>query len=281
MARSPRSRASIGNTTPSKEADTDFKTPRSSHNALRRQQYKRAKRAQKIHAVKAAIKSADGNSAARTEALTRKGELYRTWKPRSEKKVAELERVVKAQQAEIEELRRLAQGGAVVPKLEPVSTPRRGRGAVDEVDSSPVKIQQQLAESLAAAAADGEEPQAAVLRVEQAVEETAGGEDEVMDGVEEMTVATSIEKDFDVPLLPPDQAEEVKETVEEDAPLAQQTDDAQPAVVDEAAAAEAVLIEAKKQEIRDSSADTNAGTPRNIRRSPRKRTVKRRSLAGR
>lgn len=248
MARSPRSRASIGNTTPKREADTDFKTPRSSHNALRRQQYKRAKRAQKGHAVKTAIRAAD-NPVARKEALAQKGELYRTWKPRSEKKVAELERLVQAQQAEIEELRRLAQGGAV-PRLEAVSTPRRGTGGEAEVDSSPVKIQQQLMEDLAASSNAGE-PAAMV------------------EGVEETTIATSIEKEVDDPTLPSGEAEVVEETVE---------GDAQPVAKDETPVS---AVELKKQEIRESSADTNAGTPRNIRRSPRKRTVKRRSLAGR
>lgn len=273
MARSPRSRASIGNTTPKKNADTDFKTPRSSHNALRRQQYKRAKRAQKINAVKTAIKTAD-NPVAKKEALALKGELYRTWKPRSEKKVAELERIVKAQQAEIEELRRLAQGGAV-PRLEPVSTPRRATREA-EADSSPVKIQQQLMEDLAASS-NPEEP-GKVLEVEEVVQETTEGEGEPMNGVEETTVATSIEKEVDHPTLPSVEVEEVKQTIEQDSLKGQEAEDAQTAAADEPAI---TLVEAKKLEVRESSADTNAGTPRNVRRSPRKRTVKRRSLAGR
>lgn len=273
MSRSPRSRASIGNTTPNKNADTDFKPPRSSHNALRRQQYKRAKRAQKINAVKTAIKAAD-NPVAKKEALTLKGELYRTWKPRSEKKVAELERIVKAQQAEIEELRRLAQGGAV-PRLEPVSTPRRATREA-EADSSPVKIQQQLMEDLGASS-NPDEP-ANVAQVKEIVQETTGGEDELMTGVEGTTVATSIEKEVDYPTLPLGEAEEIKETVEEDSRRTQKIEKAQPAVADEPVL---TPVEAKKLEVRESSADTNAGTPRNVRRSPRKRTVKRRSLAGR
>lgn len=274
MARSPRSRASIGNSTPKKEADKDFKPPRSSHNALRRQQYKRAKRAQKINAVKAAIKTAD-NPAAKKEALTLRGEFYRTWKTPNEKKTAELERLVKAQQAEIEELRKLAQGSAV-PKLEPVSTPRRSAREA-EVDSSPVKIQQQLMEDLAASS-NVEEP-GSVLEVEKVVEQITGGNDEPMSGVEGTTVATSIEKEVDYPTLPStEQTEVIKETIEGGDVAKPQEVQAQPAAADEATV---TPIEAKKQEVRDSSADTNAGTPRNIRRSPRKRTVKRRSLAGR
>ncbi|KAJ4405952.1 hypothetical protein N0V82_010212 [Gnomoniopsis sp. IMI 355080] len=276
MARSPRNRASIGNTTPKKDADTDFKPPRSSHNALRRQQYKRAKRAQKIHAVKTAIQTAD-NPVAKKEAQALRGELYRTWKPRSEKKVAELERIVKAQQAEIEELKRLAQQGGAVPRLEPVSTPRRAAREA-EADSSPVKIQQQLMEDLRASSSNPEEP-GSVLEVEKAVQVTEGrGGDEPMDGVEEMTVAESIEKEVDYPILPSGEAEEVKQTIEGDSTKAQEAEEAQPAAADEPAN---ILVEAKKLEVRESSADTNAGTPRNIRRSPRKRTVKRRSLAGR
>lgn len=277
MARSPRSRASIGNTTPKKDADTDFKPPRSSHNALRRQQYKRAKRAQKIHAVKTAIKTAD-NPVAKKEAQALRGELYRTWKPRSEKKVAELERVVKAQQAEIEELKRLAQqGGGAVPRLEPVSTPRRAAREA-EADSSPVKIQQQLMEDLRASSSNPEEP-GTVLKVEKVVQATKGrGEDEPMDGVEETTIATSIEKEVDYPTLPSGEAEEVKQTIEADSPKAQEGAEAQTVAAEEPANPP---VELKKLEVRESSADTNAGTPRNIRRSPRKRTVKRRSLAGR
>lgn len=275
MARSPRSRASIGSTTPNKEADTDFKTPRSSHNALRRQQYKRAKRAQKVHAVKTAIQAAD-NPVARREALARKGELYRTWKPRSEKKLVELERVVKAQQAEIEELRRLAQApGAAVPRLEPVSTPRRRKA---EADSEPVKIEQQLMEDLAAPSLNAEEPGTVLEDERVVVEETTAGADESMEGVEQTTVATSIEKDAEYPTQAPVEAEERKEATEEDSPKAQQASEAQSAVRYEKGA---TPIERKKQDVRDSSADTSAETPRNIRRSPRKRTVKRRSLAGR
>lgn len=275
MARSPRSRASIGSSTPKKEADKDFKTPRSSHNALRRQQYKRAKRAQKINAIKTAIKTAD-DPAARKEALKLRGEFYRTWKTSSEKKTAELERLVVAQQAEIEELRKLAQGSAVL-KLAPVSTPRRNAREA-EVDSSPVKIQQQLMEDLAASSSV-EEP-GSVLEVEKVVEQTPGGKDEPMSGVEDTTVATSIEKEVNYPTLPPgEEAEVIKKTIEdEDVAKPERAQEAQHAAADEATVAP---IEAKKQEVRESSADTNAGTPRNIRRSPRKRTVKRRSLAGR
>lgn len=275
MARSPRSRASIGNSTPKKEADKDFKTPRSSHNALRRQQYKRAKRAQKIHAIKTAIKTAD-NPAARKEALTLKGEFYRTWKTASEKKTAELERLVKAQQAEIEQLRKLAQGSAV-PKLEPVSTPRRNAREA-EPDSSPVKIQQQLLEDLAASS--NVEESGSVVEIEKVEKQTTGANDELMSGVEGTTVVTSIEKEVDYPTLPPnEEVEVIKETIEEgDVAKTQEAQEAQTVAADEATV---TPIEAKKQEVRESSADTNAGTPRNIRRSPRKRTVKRRSLAGR
>lgn len=278
MARSPRSRASIGNSTPKKEADKDFKTPRSSHNALRRQQYKRAKRAQKIHAIKTAIKTAD-NPAAKKEALTLRGEFYRPWKTSSEKKTAELERLVKAQQAEIEELRKLAQGSAV-PKLEPVSTPRRSAREA-EPDSSPVKIQQQLLEDLAASS-NVEEPGSVVEEADKVVKQTTESKDELMSGVEDTTVATSIEKEeVEYPTLPPkEEAEQIKETIEEGdvAKAQEEAQEAQPVAANEATG---TPMEAKKHEVRESSADTNAGTPRNIRRSPRKRTVKRRSLAGR
>lgn len=263
VAQSPRVRASIGNTTPKKAADTDFKTPRSAHNATRRQQYKRAKRAQQVHTVKEAIAAADSSSnttnpAAKKEALARKGELYRTWKSRGVKKVGELQRLVVAQQAEIEELRRLAQGGSV-PTLEPAATPRRGKGkgknaaAAAEVDSSPVKIQQQLMEDV-----EGE------LEV---VKQTITGGDSQTEGAEEMTVTTSIEEEVDYPTLPSVEAEEVVE----DGSVVSKEASEEPA---------AAKKKSRKEVVRDSSADTNAGTPRNIRRSPRKRAVKRKSTGG-
>lgn len=265
MARPPKSRVSIGNTTPQKEADTDFKVTRSAHNATRRQQYKRAKRAQQIHAVKAAAADKSSDPAAKKEAVVRRGELYRTWKPRGVKKVGELERLVKAQQAEIEELRRATQGDGSVPTLAPVSTPRRakGKGAVADVDSSPVKIQQQLMEDVVASSSAGD----AELEVEQVVEETTTGGDLEMDGVEDTTVTNNVEAEVKYPTLPSVEAEEVAK----DSDVQSKEASEEPA---------AVKKKSRKEVVRESSADTNADTPRNIRRSPRKRAAKRKSAGG-
>ncbi|CAN8102457.1 unnamed protein product [Discula destructiva] len=225
MARSPAGRASIGgSTTPKKEADTDFKTPRKAHNNLRRQQYKRAKRAQQIHAIKADISAAAANNdlAAKKQALARKGGLYRTWQPRrGDSKIAELERVVKAQQEEIEALRRLAQGASGVVSGQ------------DPLVATPVKAQQQAKENA------------------------------------EATVATSIKKEAGHPTLPSVEAVEANETAEDGRAQVEEASE------EPAAAADTAPRKSNKTVVRESSADTNAGTPRNIRRSPRKRTVKR------
>lgn len=81
--------------------------------------------------------------------------------------------------------------------------------------------------------------------------------------------------------------EEVKETIERDEGAStKERGEVEQNVVEkteEAALATPVdtPVKGKKgEEVRGSSADSNAGTPRNVRRSPRKRTVKRRSFAG-
>lgn len=235
-----RSRASIGNTTPKKATDTDFKTPRTTHNALRRQQYKRAKRTQQAHAVKAHIQAADAGAdpaAAKKQAVARKRELYRTWKPRGEKRVAELERLVQAQQAEIEELRRRAAHGGVLPTSEEpaATTPRR------------------------------------VAR--------HGGDDHVEEEETPTITTTSAEMGVGYPTLPSVEAEEANETVADgSAPVVEEASNVPAADANNAGTPPEM---AGKGVLRESSADTNAGTPRNIRRSPRKRAVKRESIRGR
>lgn len=253
----------MGSTTPNKEADTAFKTPRSAHNALRRAQYKRVKRVQQLHAVKASVKTATASKdpIARKAASARRGDVYRTWKPRAETKLDELQRVVKAQQAEIEQLRQLAQGGGGVPTLEPVATPRRAKGEeeeeeeaddAEEVDSSPVKIQEQLIEDLVASS-----------KGEGVVEGTTG--------------TTGIETELGDAALLSVEAEEANATVED---VKAQVEDAIGELAAAPAKADTPLKKSRKDAVRESSADTSAETPRNIRRSPRKRTVKRKSLGG-
>lgn len=331
--------AAAAATTPTKalkkEETKGAKTSRDKHNALRRKLYKKARRARQVAAVQAALRKANANAAAaagegdpgaeKKQLASLRGQAYRQWRPRGAAgagRAAELERLVRLQREEIEALRRsLGQrqdegipGG--VPRLEPPVSPAAADEGVDSdegPDSSPVKIRQQLLNDVSQSPARaGEEARedvnaprepSTVVEVEEIVETTAGGNEDVpegMEGVEATTVAASIEKDVDYPTLPsveleeeaPVVDEEVQQTIEEDiSPAA-----AAAAAVDESDAKEQQATAAastpaptsknstpslSREQARDSSAEgSNAGTPRNVRRSPRKRTVKRRSFAG-
>lgn len=297
---------------PKKEETKDAKTSRDRHNALRRKLYKKARRAKQVEAVRAAARKAEGASdpaAAKKQLSSLRGQIYRQWKPRAggsgADKVAELERLVRLQQEEIQALRRSLQAEGDVARLEPPASPDVEEEEEEEdPDSSPVKIREQLLNDVSQSpgGAGGEaleEPLATTVEVEEVVETTAGDDDEPegMDGVEETTVATSIEKDVDYPTLPSVEmvVEEVQQTIEEDnnnsttAAAAADESPEEPA----AATATAMVVTSSAptkngtpsrtvlEASRDSSAeDSNAGTPRNIRRSPRKRAAKRGSLVG-
>lgn len=159
---------------------------------------------------------------------------------------------------------------------------------------------------------EGEQQQpAAAVEIEEVVETTVA--DDAAQSVEAVTaVASSIEKDVDYPTLPSVEGEgvvveeEVQQTIEADDSAAaqqqqeqqqqaqqeqqqqqqqrQQQPELEPAAAGIPALSHRHGTPLKAREVlsaRDSSAeDSSAGTPRNVRRSPRKRTVKRRSFAG-
>lgn len=203
------------------------------------------------------------------------------------KKVSDLEKLVRKQQEEIRELRKLAVGS--IPKLQPPASPPAEETEVNaEPDSSPAKIRDQLfADAARSSGGDGAaQDGTTILEVEEVVERPAGDEaaGEPMEGVEETTVVTSVEQDVEYPALP--SVEETTQVAEENSGDKQED---QPESVEEAASAAVPDSTPKlvadtpiksKEEARDSSAeDSNAGTPRNVRRSPRKK-AKRRSFAG-
>lgn len=229
-------------------------THRKQHDASRRKAYKRKQRAQQLAALQAALNATDDD--VRKQQLTAlKGVVYGPRKQAGEQ-LAALQKLVAAQQEEIRSLR----GLNGVSRLEPTTPSKRSSGA--EADSSPVKIAQQLLGS--DVDAEGEDV---------ADEVTLGVS--AMEGVEGSAVGyptlPSVE-DGDVVV------EEVKETIERDDSDHNAAEKLKnlPAVtpVDTPSKGK------KNVEVRDSSADSNAGTPRNVRRSPRKKTVKRRSFAG-
>lgn len=256
-----------------KEQNMDAKYSPKKHNAQRVKKHKQAKRAQQAQALQAAIRTAD-SPAARKELASLEGRVYQPWKFRRGKSaagVAQLERIVKEQEEEIRGLKRTLQG-QVVPSLEPATPVNL---AADEgPDSSPVKIQEQLMNDIGQASGEPE----GGLEVQEVVEETTeDAKPEHVDGVE-ASVTTEVEKTVEGPTLESVEAEEVQETVEKDAEPAKAVEQPHGAA---SAAAEARIGTPsipKKLELRDSSADSSAGTPRNLRRSPRKRTVKRKSL---
>lgn len=295
MARTTRAKAAA--TTPTKatpkatvpaQETSSKKSTSQRHTALRRKLYKKARRARQAEALRAAVLAVD-DPAEKKQLSSLRGQLYRQWKPRGEagsEKLAQLERVVRAQREEIAALRKTL-GGSVVPSLEPPAPATPGaKGAgevvVEEPDSSPVKIAQQLVDDASRS------PEVAEVKAEE-VEKMA-----VV--VEDATVANATETDdVNYPTLPSVESEpvveEVQQTIEEDS-----TPTADGAVTEQQTTiATTVLPSATpslrgtpsrgtpvvSKAVRDSSAEeSHAETPRNVRRSPRKRTVKRRSFAG-
>lgn len=249
---------------------------------LRRKQYKKARRHQDVEELHKTMESAAGKPMSKKERSALKAQAYRPHRLRAKattKKVSDLEKLVRKQQEEIRELRKLAVGGSI-PKLQPpVSPPPTGLEEDAEPDSSPAKIRDQLLGD-ASRGEDAAQDGTTVLQMEEVVTRPAGDEaaGEPMEGVQETTVVTSVEQDVEYPTLP-----SVEETT-------QKVEDHGSAGAEEGAGATAPDSTPKlsadtpiksKEEVRDSSAeDSNAGTPRNVRRSPRKKAAKRRSFAG-
>lgn len=272
-------------TKPEKEEPKDDSRPRGQQRrGLRRKLYKKAKRHQNTEELHKTMESA-GKPMSKKERSALRAQAYQPHRLRAKattKKVSDLEKLVRKQQEEIRELRKLAVGS--IPKLQPPASPPAEELELDaEPDSSPAKIRDQL---FADAARSSGGDSTTVLEVEEVVERPAGDEagGEPMEGVEETTVVTSVEQDVEYPTLP--SVEETTQVAEENSGDKQED---QPETVEEAAGAAAPDSTPKpatdtpiksKEEVRDSSAeDSNAGTPRNVRRSPRKK-AKRRSFAG-
>lgn len=313
MARTTRAAAAASKpVTVKKAGEKTSKSSRKAKESQRRNLYKKAKRARQIQAIKTALQGAD-DPATKKELSRLRGHIF---KPRRKDsvEVQQLKVLLTKQQEEIEALRKALQG-TNVPRLEPPASPTVEATGEEEPDSSPVKIQQQLLMEVAQSSNVGgsepepEVPSASVEVEEEVAEETTGDDQqpEGMEGVEativtDTTVTTTITTDKDIvyPTLPTvegdDVANEVQETIEQasspERPQAsvvgqssEVKEEEEEAVLEAAAGSGQVTPKLSgtplkpTAEFRDSSADSTTGTPRNVRRSPRKRT-KRRSFAG-
>lgn len=267
---------------PVKEEPKDgSRTKSRQRRGLRRKQYKKAKRHQGAEELHKAMESAAGKPMSKKERSALRAQVYQPHRVRAKattRKVSELEKLVRKQQEEIRELRKLAVGSGI-PKLQPPASPPAEDLDVDaEPDSSPAKIRDQLFAD-AALSSGGAQDGTTILEVEEVVERPAGGDaaGEPMEGVEETTVVTSVEQDVEYPTLP--SVEETTQVAEEKQEEAVEAAGA--AAPDSTPKLAADTPIKSKEEVRDSSAeDSNAGTPRNVRRSPRKKAPKRRSFAG-
>lgn len=272
------------------EPKDDSRSKGQRRRGLRRKVYKKAKRHQNVEELQKTMESAAGRPMSKKERSVLRAQAHTPHRVRAKattRKVSELEKLVKKQQEEIRELRKLAVGS--IPKLQPpASPPAAGPEDDAEPDSSPAKIRDQLFADAARSSGGGGAAQdgTTVLEVEEVVVESAG---EPMEGVEETTVVTSVEQDVEYPALPSVEdiaqaAEESSGDKQEDQPEAAEeaTEEAASAAAPDPAPKLAADTPIKsKEEVRDSSAeDSNAGTPRNVRRSPRKKAPKRRSFAG-
>ena len=287
-------------TKPEKEEPKDNSRPKGQQRrGLRRKLYKKARRHQDVAELHKTLESA-GKPMSRKERSALRAQMYQPYRVRTKtttKKVSDLEKLVKEQQEEIKELRKLAVGTGSIPKLQPPASPPAEAGEVDaEPDSSPAKIRNQLFADVSrapggeGAAQDG----TTFLEVEEVVERPAGDDAAggPMEGVQ-TTVVTSVEQDVEYPTLP--SVEETARVAEGKTSAAEVDGDsdykqeghseaveegAGAAAADSAPKLAADTPTSSREEVRDSSAeDSNVGTPRNIRRSPRKK-AKRRSFAG-
>ncbi|KAG8167193.1 hypothetical protein KVR01_002882 [Diaporthe batatas] len=273
------------------ESKDDSRTKSKQRRANRRDLYKKTRRHRGVVELQKSLESA-GKPMGRKERYALRVQTYRPHRQKAKatsKKVSELEDLVKRQQEQIKELRKLAMG--TTPRLQPpASPPTAGTGLDEEPDSSPAKIRDQLlTDASRSPLGEGQ----TVVEVEEVVKRPAGenASGEPMEGVQETTVITSVEQDVEYPMLP--SVEEPTQAVEENSgedvnTASDNKPEDQPEVADgtpDTATNAALKLSADtpikpKEEVRDSSAeDSHAGTPRNVRRSPRKKT-KRRSFAG-
>lgn len=264
--------------------ETKPKVGRKAKNAQRRKLYKKRQQARRIEAIKTAIRGADDPTTKKSLSKMR-GQVFRP-RTKDSQELQQLKALLVKQQEEIETLKE-ALKGANIPKLEPPASPAVEM-AREEPDSSPVKIQQQLLIEVANASYDEEadlEPQSAGLEVEEVTEETGKlAEPEQMEGVQTTTVTASTRMgQVEHATLPTvetaeaanEEADEIKETIEKPS----SSPEAQTGTGQVTPKLGGTPLKATTREVRDSSADSTAGTPRNVRRSPRKR-AKRRSFAG-
>ncbi|KAF3767142.1 hypothetical protein M406DRAFT_328241 [Cryphonectria parasitica EP155] len=276
--------AKDGNT-PTKSSKQDRKmdakySPKK-QNVQRVKKYKQAKRAKQVQALESAIRAAESPASKKALAAL-EAQVFQPWKFRGSKggsKVAQLEKLVKEQQEEIRGLRKMVLVGKGGPKLEPVS-PNVIRGAAgkdDEPDSSPVKIREQLANDIAPSNEEEDENAQEVV-----LETTEGAEPEQMD-VEPAVVPSIEDEAVEYPTLPSVEVDDVQETSEEiksgengTEQQQQQSEELEASQPQQQESTAAVDTPSKppRRHTRASSADSHAGTPRNVRRSPRKRMVK-------
>lgn len=226
------------------KGDVSAKEPRQKRQALRQKRYQAAKIRQRKKVFQDAIKSA--GTAKEKSAL--RAAIFRRPTPKSEstEKLAELEALVKKQREETREQRKKqrAQKAAKAEAAKPEAEKPVGKTA-SKVKKSPAK------------------PKAKAVKKGTAGPEevVATTEAEPMEGVEETKVVESVEKDPEHHVIP--SIEEIKETIEEE-----DTAPASPPKTEEKQADATATLQVP----RESSAESHAGTPRTLRRSPRKRT---------
>lgn len=296
MARATRAAAAASESV--KVDKVDDETPKISRNAKRvqrRRLYKKTKRTRQIEAIKTALRGAHDPNA-KKELSRLRGRIFR---PRSKDsaELQQLKAMLQKQLDEIETLRKALQA-TEAPRFEPPATPTVEE-AKEEPEEESVEIPEELLMEVAQSSYDedagADAPSATVeVEVEQVVQETTRSDEAgQLEGVETTTVttATTTENHIESPALPSVEGEEagsqVQETIEgTGSPEEHQGDEVAPSSQAKGAGQ---VTPAKlsgtplkpTEEFRGSSADSNAGTPRNVRRSPRKRVpAKRRSFAG-
>lgn len=271
-----------------KKAAKDYRQKRQ---ALRQKLYKKSKMTQRKRVFQGAIKSAD--SAEVKTSL--RAAVYRRWNPKSTgEKTAEVEELVKKQEEKVRELKKrqaekkAAKAEAEKPKpaagkkvrkpRSPSAPRRKGKKAAKEVSTeaaavaepmegveetkTPTSAEEEVKTSNSTSTSPVKKSKQPTERaaedsaVPAKIEPPAAAAAEPMEGVEETK-----KEEVEYPTLPSveeaDAGHEVKETVEEPAVKKRTSTPAKP-----------------KYAPRELSAESNAGTPRTLRRSPRKRTVK-------
>lgn len=270
-----------------KKAAKDYRQKRQ---ALRQKLYKKSKMTQRKKVFQGAIKSADSAE----EKTSLRAAVYRRWTSKSTgEKRAEVEELVKKQEEKVRELKKrqtekkAAKAEAEKPKpaagkkvrkpRSPSAPRRRSKKAAKEISTEAAAVAEPMdgveetktptsaeKEVEASKSTSSSPVKKSKQPTEKAAEDSAASAEvaeaaaaaEPMEGVEETQ-----EKEVEYPTLPSveeaDAGHEVNETVEEPAVKKRISTPAKP-----------------KYAPRELSAESNAGTPRTLRRSPRKRTVK-------